>query len=131
FGLIPAAALIAVVVWLMTFATTRYVSVASMMAALALPVTVVAMLYLKQLSGPALLLFSICLAAIVIWRHRSNLSRLMSGTKPRFERKRNWKRRKFWGRVPGAQRYLCFGRRSAATFCSGETIPRVWSAFDK
>src|SRR2546427_371817 len=49
FGLIPVAALIAVVVWLMTFGTTRYVSVASMTAALALPVTVVAMLYLKQL----------------------------------------------------------------------------------
>jgi glycerol-3-phosphate acyltransferase PlsY len=87
FGLIPVAGLIAVVVWLMTFGTTRYVSVASMTAALALPVTVVAMLYLKQLRGPTLLLFSICLAAIVIWRHRSNLSRLMSGTEPRFERK--------------------------------------------
>src|SRR2546430_2363958 len=87
FGLIPVAALIAVVVWLMIFGTTRYVSVASMTAALALPVTVVAMLYLKQLSGPTLLLFSICLAVIVIWRHRSNLSRLMRGTEPRFERK--------------------------------------------
>jgi glycerol-3-phosphate acyltransferase PlsY len=87
FGLIPVAALIAVVVWLMTFGTTRYVSVASMTAALVLPVTVVAMLYLKQLSGPTLLLFSTCLAAIVIWRHRSNVSRLMSGTEPRFERK--------------------------------------------
>jgi len=87
FGLIPVAALIAVVVWLMTFGTTRYVSVASMTAALALPVTVVAMLYLKQLNGPTLLLFSICLAVIVIWRHRSNLSRLMRGTEPRFERK--------------------------------------------
>ena len=87
FGLIPVAALIAVMVWLITFGTTRYVSVASMTAALTLPVTVVAMLSLKQLSGPTLLLFSICLAAIMIWRHRSNLSRLMSGTEPRFERK--------------------------------------------
>ena len=87
FGLIPVAGLIAVVVWLMTFGTTRYVSVASMTAALTLPISVVAKLYLKQLSGPTLLLFSICLAAIVIWRHRSNLSRLMSGTEPRFERK--------------------------------------------
>ena len=87
FGLIPLAAVIAVMVWLITFGTTRYVSVASMMAALALPITVLVMLYVKLLSGLALLLFSICLAAIVIWRHRSNLSRLMSGTEPRFERK--------------------------------------------
>lgn len=87
FGLIPLAALIAVMVWLITFGTTRYVSVASMTAALALPVTVLVMLYVKLLSGLTLLLFSICLAAIVIWRHRSNLSRLMSGTEPHFERK--------------------------------------------
>ena len=87
FGLIPLAALIAVMVWLITFGTTRYVSVASMTAALALPITVLVMLYVKLLSGLTLLLFSICLAAIVIWRHRSNLSRLMSGTEPRFERK--------------------------------------------
>jgi len=87
FGLIPLAALIAVVVWLIMFGTTRYVSVASMTAALALPVTVLVMLYVKLLSGLTLLLFSICLAAIVIWRHRSNLSRLMSGTEPHFERK--------------------------------------------
>ncbi|MFZ3376129.1 MAG: glycerol-3-phosphate 1-O-acyltransferase PlsY [Chthoniobacterales bacterium] len=87
FGLIPLAALIAVMVWLIIFRTTRYVSVASMTAALALPVTVLVMLYVKLLSGLTLLLFSICLAAIVIWRHRSNLSRLMSGTEPHFERK--------------------------------------------
>lgn len=87
FGLIPLAALIAVLVWLITFGTTRYVSVASMTAAIALPITVLVMLYVKLLSGLTLLLFSICLAAIVIWRHRSNLSRLMSGTEPRFERK--------------------------------------------
>jgi len=87
FGLIPLAALIAVMVWLIIFGTTRYVSVASMTAALALPVTVLVMLYVKLLSGLTLLLFSICLAAIVIWRHRSNLSRLMSGTEPHFERK--------------------------------------------
>jgi acyl phosphate:glycerol-3-phosphate acyltransferase len=87
FGLIPLAALIAVMVWLIIFGTTRYVSVASMTAALALPVTVLVMLCVKLLSGLTLLLFSICLAAIVIWRHRSNLSRLMSGTEPRFERK--------------------------------------------
>jgi glycerol-3-phosphate acyltransferase PlsY len=87
FGLIPVAALIAVMVWLITFGMTRYVSVASMTAALTLPITALAMLDLKQLNGPTLLLFSICLAAIVIWRHRSNLSRLTRGTEPRFERK--------------------------------------------
>lgn len=86
-AIIPVAALVAIVIWLITFASTRYVSVASMTAALAFPVTVVAMLFLKQLSGFTLLFFSVCLAILIIWRHRSNLSRLISGTEPRFKRR--------------------------------------------
>src|SRR5204863_9049117 len=40
FGLMPLAAIIVVGVWVIVFETTRYVSVASLVAALALPVTV-------------------------------------------------------------------------------------------
>ena len=87
FGLMPRAALIAVAVWLITFYLTRYVSVASMAAALAVPVTILTMMFLGQTGGTALLYFSICLAAVVIIRHRSNLSRLARGTEPRFKRK--------------------------------------------
>ena len=87
FGLMPFVALIAVAVWLIIFYLTRYVSVASMTAALAVPVTILTMMFLGQIGGTALLYFSICLAAVVIARHRSNLSRLVRGTEPRFKRK--------------------------------------------
>ena len=87
FGLMPRVALIAVAVWLIIFYLTRYVSVASMTAALAVPIAILSMTFLGQTGGTALLYFSICLAAVVIVRHRSNLLRLVRGTEPRFKRK--------------------------------------------
>ena len=80
-------ALIIGFVWIITFFVTRYVSLASIAAAVTLPVTIGAMLFLKELPSPALLYFSLGLATIVIFRHRSNLSRLARGTEPKFVRK--------------------------------------------
>src|ERR1700726_4008724 len=80
FGLNWAAAMIVCVVWFVTFQLTRYVSLASIAAALALPGAIGAMLLLGQLTTPVLLYFSLGLAALVILRHRSNLSRLFNGT---------------------------------------------------
>jgi glycerol-3-phosphate acyltransferase PlsY len=87
FSLMPFAALIVGIVWIATFLVSRYVSVASITAAVALPIIVGAMTYFRQLSSLLLLYFSICLAAVVIIRHGSNLSRLLNGTEPRFQRK--------------------------------------------
>jgi glycerol-3-phosphate acyltransferase PlsY len=87
FGLVPLAALVMSTVWILTFEATRYVSVASIAAALALPITVGAMFGLKYLNTPVLFYFSLCLAAVVVVRHRSNISRLRKGTEPRFVRK--------------------------------------------
>jgi acyl phosphate:glycerol-3-phosphate acyltransferase len=86
FGLMPLAAVVGVVVWVVTFAITRYVSVASIMATVALPITVFVMMYFKQTNEFLFLYFTICLAVVVILRHRSNLSRLMRGTEQRFRR---------------------------------------------
>jgi glycerol-3-phosphate acyltransferase PlsY len=41
-----------------------------------------------QSCGKLLVYSSVCVAAVVIWRHRSNLLRLIHGTEPRFTRKR-------------------------------------------
>jgi acyl phosphate:glycerol-3-phosphate acyltransferase len=87
FGLMPFMALIGIAVWVITFEVTRYVSVASMTAALAVPISILILMPLKQTGGAVLLYFSICLAVLVIFRHRSNLSRLVRGTEPRFKRK--------------------------------------------
>jgi len=87
FGLMPVAALIAVIIWISIFWFTRYVSLASVVAAVALPIVILIMTRLTQIHGKALFYSSLCIAAVVIWRHHSNLSRLMHGSEPRFTRK--------------------------------------------
>jgi glycerol-3-phosphate acyltransferase PlsY len=87
FGIEWIAALIVCAVWLVVFRISRYVSIASIAAAFALPLTMVGMLWLNVLNTTVFVYFSICLAAIVIMRHRSNLSRLFKGTEHRFTRK--------------------------------------------
>jgi glycerol-3-phosphate acyltransferase PlsY len=86
-ALAPVAALIGVAIWILTFWLTRYVSVASIAAAAALPLIILIATWLSRTTGKLLFYSSVCLAAVVIWRHRSNLSRLMRGTEPRFTRK--------------------------------------------
>jgi len=87
FGLMPFAMLIGVVIWILIFWLTRYVSLASVVAAVALPLVIAITTPLNQGYGKALFYSSLCIAAVVIWRHHSNLSRLMRGREPRFTRK--------------------------------------------
>jgi len=87
FGLMPLATLIAVVIWISVFWFTRYVSVASVVTAVVLPLVIFTMTWLNRVHGKALFYSSLCIAAVVIWRHHSNLSRLLHGREPRFTRK--------------------------------------------
>ena len=87
FGISWIAALIMCAAWIVMFKVTRYVSVASIAAAIALPVAMMTLLFLHNLRSPVFVYFSLCLAAIVVIRHRSNLSRLLNGNEPRFARK--------------------------------------------
>jgi glycerol-3-phosphate acyltransferase PlsY len=84
-ALMPVAAVIGVATWMFVFFVTRYVSVASITAAVTLPFVI--SITVRNETGKAMFYFSICVAAVVIWRHRSNLSRLMRGTEQRFTRK--------------------------------------------
>lgn len=86
FGLVPVITLMGGVIWLLIFWLTRYVSLASIGAAVALPLLILIKSW-SQTGDRPLFYFSLFLAAIVIWRHRSNLSRLVRGTEPRFTRK--------------------------------------------
>ncbi len=87
FGINWVAAVAACSVWILVFQLTRYVSLSSIAAAIALPVAMTAMLFLHQLRSTIPVYFSLFLAAIIVARHRSNLSRLRHGTEPRFSRK--------------------------------------------
>lgn len=80
--LMPLAILLAAVVWAGTFYSTRFVSLASILAALVLPV---AAFLLKQ---PTLLVgLAVVVAALVTLRHRANIVRLANGTESRFVKK--------------------------------------------
>ncbi len=98
-GLMPFAVVLLLAVWLIAFAATRYVSVASIAAAVALPVlTHVGARFHKGPDGRSLweagtwnkplFVFTLIVAVLAIWKHRSNIRRILAGTESRFERKK-------------------------------------------
>ena len=86
-ALMPWAVLLIAVVWFLVFPFSRYVSLASICAAAALPPAVGALWFAGAGGNAPLLGFSVVISALAIWRHRSNIGRLRNGTEPRFERK--------------------------------------------
>ncbi len=86
-GVMPVAAMTIFFVWLAVFLITRYVSLASIAAALALPLAVGVLIRMQRTQGVILLYFSAAMTALVVWRHRSNIVRLLNGTEQRFTRR--------------------------------------------
>lgn len=84
-GLMPVALLISAVVWVVVFYSLRYVSLASLLAAAVLPISV---WFFKVRSGGnwPLFYFSLVAVALIFWRHRANIARLLEGTEARFVR---------------------------------------------
>jgi glycerol-3-phosphate acyltransferase PlsY len=78
FALAPLAAGIALAVWTIIFAATRYVSLASIAAAIALPSAV----WLTQRSV-LLGIVTSALGLLAIWKHKGNIARLLNGTERR------------------------------------------------
>jgi glycerol-3-phosphate acyltransferase PlsY len=65
-------------VWLVVFGIWRYVSLASISAAVAVPV---AAWFLQ--GDPRLFMFTVVVCAVVIYKHKSNIQRLLAGTENR------------------------------------------------
>ena len=84
-ALMPWAVLAIAVVWVVVFKVSRYVSLASISAAAALPVAVGALWYAGCGGNGPLLGFAVVISALAIWRHRSNIERLRAGTESRFK----------------------------------------------
>lgn len=82
----PPVFLICLGLWLLLFTATRYVSVASIGGAVALPAVVAALFVMHRTDWLALAV-SIAMAFLAVWRHRSNIARLRAGTESRFEPK--------------------------------------------
>ena len=83
-GLAWQAALIGVAVWGAVFFLSRYVSLASILAAAAIPAVSWILYYPEKLATPIALTL---LGLLIILRHRSNLQRLLKGTENRFVKK--------------------------------------------
>ncbi|MFT3883845.1 MAG: glycerol-3-phosphate acyltransferase [Gemmatales bacterium] len=85
----PIPLLVAIGTFLLIFFATRYVSLGSILAALALIATQIGLYRSEAFQGEAAPVTWLCLigAALVIWRHRSNIVRLIQGTENKIPRK--------------------------------------------
>ncbi|NNM27992.1 MAG: glycerol-3-phosphate 1-O-acyltransferase PlsY, partial [Akkermansiaceae bacterium] len=90
-GLMPVGVLVLVAIWIVTTLVTRYVSVGSVVAAVALPLVALygSWRHDKFADGTwnkPLFVFALVAAALAVWKHRSNLKRLLSGSENRIFR---------------------------------------------
>ena len=80
--------LIGAIVWYITFLKTRIVSLASIVAAVSMPVAAALMLALNKggIHGTNVILMAI-IAALIIVRHKENIIRLRNGQENKFSKK--------------------------------------------
>ncbi len=83
-GLAPWAFLVSLVLWAVVVRFTGYVSLGSVASALSLPA---AILVLHPERSIELVAVVAVLALLVVWLHRANIRRLLSGTENRFGRR--------------------------------------------
>ena len=87
-GLMPMASLAVAVLWLVVFKLGGYVSLASIVAALALPVLATGAQFAGRGYGWPAVGFGAFAAALVVVRHRANIQRLRAGTESRFGKRK-------------------------------------------
>lgn len=89
-GMMPLVSLIIFAVWGVVLKLTRYVSLASLIAAASLPVATLALMFVGPSEGWAAVrgwgyfYFGVLAAILVVKRHVPNIKRLMAGTELRF-----------------------------------------------
>lgn len=86
-ALLPIPLLAAVVCWIVLFYSTRYVALASIGAAISVAVVPLAMHLIRGKPALPQVGFGIFLGTLAVWRHRSNIRRLLNGTESRFVKK--------------------------------------------
>jgi glycerol-3-phosphate acyltransferase PlsY len=75
------------VVWIVVFYVGKYVSLASIAAAVVLPFAVFLIVAKTGSEFWTLFGFSVLIGALAVWRHQTNIVRLMNGTESRFGKK--------------------------------------------
>ena len=71
----PYAALYSLIVFVVVFLVTRYVSLSSMVASLSFPIVVI---WIFEATIPSLVIFSLLIAILVLITHQKNIERLLS-----------------------------------------------------
>ena len=79
----PPVLLTILAVWILVFYASKYVSLASVAAAVALPISALAWRYSWTYFG-----VSLCLAILAIYKHKPNIQRLLAGTENRLVSKK-------------------------------------------
>ncbi len=79
-GVSPLSVLIALVVFALVLWKWRYVSLASITAAAAMPLVIATVD-----RRPLIIAMTILIAALVVWKHRDNIARLKAGTENKFK----------------------------------------------
>lgn len=87
-GLAWMALLVGLVVWLLVYYKSRYVALASIAAAVVIPIAMAVIMTFQQRWNFVLLGLGLVMGIMVVVRHRSNIARLLSGTESRFVKKK-------------------------------------------
>jgi glycerol-3-phosphate acyltransferase PlsY len=85
-ALVPVASLLVFLIWALVMFATRYVSLASILAAVALPALIFAESPAPGYASPVFWA-ALFVGLFVVVRHRSNIARLARGTEPKFRGK--------------------------------------------
>ena len=72
--------------WVLVIAITRYVGLATVLAALAFPLFVTGAAVLGWPQPVSLQVFAVAIAALIVFTHRANLQRMQRGEEPRLTR---------------------------------------------
>ena len=82
--IIPIALVTSLSTWIVVTKTTRFVSLGSIAAAIAIPVTIMIQNLISGKWSVPILVFGFFLCGMAIWRHRENIARLRRGEENRF-----------------------------------------------
>ena len=87
FSLYPIPAIFCALIFFITVATTRFVSLGSITAAALLPIILLISKYLFHVTvETSLLFFAVFIVSLIIFAHRGNIKKLLNGTENRFGR---------------------------------------------
>ncbi len=83
--LVPYVMLVVVAAFILVVYTTRYISLASIVGAALLPILTLFMPIREGIDRPSIFIISLLMGLFVIYRHRTNITRLLNGTENKFK----------------------------------------------